>query len=148
MKPLSKYLLVALLCLTTAASYSQANTKPSLFANQADRIELSETMLRDAFNSRPGETITFNLSSTFTITGVVLSNEAKYSNLTSVVVRATEFDNALLHISKVVNEDNSISYVGRIMNERAADGFEIKKEASGYSFQKFQTARILQDCNY
>jgi hypothetical protein len=148
MKSLSKHLLVALLCLTTAASYSQTINKPKLFASQADRLEIPESIFSNALNYAAGQDVSILLAPGFTISGTVVSNEQKYSNLKTVVIRSANFDNSLFQISKVANPDNSFYYSGRIINERSADGFEIRKEASGYTFQKIETAKILQDCSY
>jgi len=147
MKPLSKHLLLALLCLTSAVCYSQTS-KPKLFANQAERLEISETVFTNALNYSAGQNVTMFLAPGFSFTGVVMSNDRKYSNLTTVVIRSADLDNSLFQISKIVNPDNTFYYSGRILNERSADGYEIKLETNGYSIQKFETAKILQDCNY
>ncbi len=48
--------------------------------------------------------------------------------------------NALLSISRRINDDNSVTYVGRIINEKYADGYELIKDNSGnYSFTKIKT---------
>lgn len=149
MKSLSKIMLMLLLCLSTAAVYSQGNSsKPKMFSNFPDVIGLSKSTLRDAFTATEGKNISLQLSSNFNFSGVVISNQIKYSNLRSITIKSSALNNAIFHLSQVTNEDNSISYVGRILNTNAADGMEIKKDAAGnYNFHKFETKNILQDCN-
>jgi len=149
MKSLSKHLLVALLCLTSAVTYSQSSGKPHVFANQASRLEISESIFINAMNYSAGQNVSINIAPGFTFEGTVTMSEQKYENLKTVVIRSNAaFDNSFLQISKIKNEDGSVQYSGRIINERSADGFELKKEAGLYAFEKFETARILQDCNY
>ena len=150
MKSLSKTMLLLLLILSGATVYSQGttNSQPKIFSNFPEEFALSATTLRDAFTSRNGDNVTLHLSSTFSFTGVVLSNEVKYSNLRSIIIKSPYFNNAIFHLSQITNDDNSISYVGRIINPDAFDGYMIRKDAAGnYAFKKFETKNILQDCN-
>lgn len=137
-----------LLILSAATGYSQENSHPKLFSHLPDEIALSTSTLRDAFSSRDGETVSLPLSSNFNFSGVVISNQVKYHNLRSIIIKSPAFSNSLFHLSQITNEDNSISYVGRIINTNAFDGYEIRKNAAGnYAFRKFETKKILQDCN-
>lgn len=149
MKPQRKSLLMLLLCLSTAVSYSQVDTRPKVFQNFPESFNVGEQVLQNVFQSADGQDVSLALNSNFNFPGKVLSNLVKYSNLQSVTIKSSLFDNAILHLSKITNEDNSITYVGRIMNERAFDGYEIKKNTDGsYSFKKVETGRVMQDCSF
>ena len=150
MKSLRQTMLVLLLCLTTAAGYSQGTSsqQPKLFANFPDEIALSVNTLRDAFNATDGQFVSLQLNNNFNFSGTVISNMIKYHNLRSIVIESPLFNDAIFHLSQITNEDNTITYVGRIINENAFDGYQIKRDAAGnYLFQKFETKRLLQDCN-
>lgn len=151
MNPLSKTLLGLLLCLTSAMSFAQTKTslKPRVFNDYPDQIGLSSITLRVALTSKKDESINIALGGTLLLRGKVISNDQKYENLQSMLVRLDGFNNSLLSISQITNEDKSISYTGRILNQQTSDGYEIKTDASGnYRLQKFETARILPDCSY
>jgi hypothetical protein len=150
MKLLSKPLLMLLLCLTTAAGFSQTTTatKTRLFARFPEKINVDQNIFNNVFTANEGSSISLPLSEGFVFNGIVLSNEKKYNNLQSVIIRSADLNNSLFSISRITNADNSISIVGRILNNNALDGYEIKKAAENYSLQKFETARILQDCSY
>ena len=149
MKPQPNILLALLLCLTTAASYSQTDNRPKIFQNLPETIALTEASLQYAFTASEGQDINLPLSSIFSFPGKVLSNLVKYHNLQSITIRSAVYDNAILHLSKIINDDNTISYVGRIMNERAYDGYEIKRKADGsYNLVKFETGLVMQDCSF
>lgn len=149
MKPHRKTLLMLLLCLTTAVSYSQADSRPKIFQNFPESFTVNEPFFQNIFQATDGQDVSLPLSTSFNFPGKVLSNEFKYSNLQSITIKSSIFDNAILHLSKITNEDNSITYVGRIINDRAFDGYEIRRSTDGtYSFKKFETAKVMQDCNF
>lgn len=149
MKPHRKTLLMLLLCLTTAVSYSQADLRPKVFQNYPESFVVNEPFFQNVFQATTDQDVSLALNSSFNFPGKVLSNELKYSNLQSIIIKSSLFDNAILHLSKITNEDNSTTYVGRIINERAFDGYEIRKGTDGtYSFKKFETAKVMQDCTF
>ncbi len=138
-----------MLCLTTAAVNAQQNQPaPAVFSNFSSTIQFSESLLSGAIQTAKGQQALLNFGSGFQFAGTIISNEQVFSNLKTVIVRSTAYNNALLQISQQVNEDKSISYVGRIFSPGSADGYELKKSPEGnYRLQKFETAKIFQDCN-
>lgn len=151
MKTLTTIAFALLICLTSSAVFAQANDagKKNLFAAFPSKIEISNNTLQNLFTAMPGEKISIAFDGQFRFTGMVISNELKYQNLQSVLIRSEQFDNALLQVSKITKNDKSISYVGRIIHQNALDGYEIKKDlANNYRLQKFETKSILQDCSY
>jgi hypothetical protein len=125
MKTLKNFLSL-LLCLTTAAAFSQ-KTGPSgakLFASYPDQIAVSKHVLQNTLNASQGEEINISFNTTFNFKGVVISNIKKYDNLQSVMIKSAEFGNAILQVSRIINVDKSISYTGRIINPGAFDGYE------------------------
>jgi hypothetical protein len=136
-----------LLCLTTAASYAQVNAKPKVFAAMANRIELSETTLKDAFEHNAGDMVQLNFGPGFIFNGQITRKEDKYNNLTQIVVKSNAYNGAMFQLSRIIDEDNNVSYVGRIISEKIGDGYEIRRERGNYSFNKFDTDKVLQDCS-
>lgn len=146
-----KAILSLLLCLTTAAAFSQKSdhARPKLFAGYPETIQLSKNILQNTLNAAEGEEVIVPFTSNFRFKGTVISNQKKYENLQAVIIKSPAFGNALFQLSRMINDDKTISYAGRIINPNAFDGYEIKKGQDGnYSFIKFETAKILQDCNY
>jgi hypothetical protein len=148
MKSYSKTLLLLLLCLTTAAAFSQNTNKPKVFSDFPEVVVCSATQFSNAFAAREGETVTFTFSNNLTITGKVITNVQKYANLQSMTIQSPAFANAIFHLSKQINADRSTAFVGRILSTEAADGYEIRQDAAGnYSFQKIEEARVRQLCS-
>ncbi|HSN59903.1 MAG TPA: hypothetical protein VLR49_03140 [Ferruginibacter sp.] len=150
MLSVKRTMLLFLLALTTATLDAQQNqaANAAVFNNFSQTIDLSETTLSNAMQMSKGQQATFNFGNDFDFPGVVLSNEMVFENLQTIIIRSSAYNNALLQISKQINEDKTISYVGRIFGKGSADGYEIKRTNNGgYQLEKFETANILQDCN-
>lgn len=141
-------MLLVCLCIYGSA-FAQANTtaKPKMFDHLPTSIAISETSLRTFFTLNRDQETVLNFSAQFSFPCRVLSNETKYANLQTVIVRSAMFGNAIFQVSRILNEDLSISYTGRILNERAFDGFVLKKAEGGtYLLEKFETDQVLDEC--
>jgi uncharacterized protein YdeI (BOF family) len=139
-----------LLCLTTAVVNAQQKKEPSpaAFSNFSQTIDLSESTLSNAMQLAKGQQMVLNFGNEFNFPGEVLSNEKVFDNLQTIIIKSSAYNNALLQISKQINDDKSISYVGRIFSRSSSDGYEIKRISNGnYQLQKFEMAMILQDCH-
>ncbi|MFT3979812.1 MAG: hypothetical protein QM687_05025 [Ferruginibacter sp.] len=110
-------------------------------------MNISENSLQNIFSLTTDQETVIDFGNNFLFPCKVLRNEAKYSNMQTVIIRSSAFDNAMLQVTKITNRDQSVTYKGRIINERAADGFEIKKNTAGsYELRKFETDRVLEPC--
>jgi len=137
------------LCTTSAQAQKSKDVKKSLFTEFPGSIEISKNTLKNTLVSTPGQLVSIPFNEKFIFTGKVLSNEMKYADLQTMVIKSEEFPNTLFQLSKILNKDNSISYVGRIMNNEALEVYEIKNYlADNYSLQKIDLDKILQDCSY
>ncbi len=137
------------LCGASAQAQKSKDVKKSLFTEFPGSIEISKNTLKNTLVSMPGQLVSIPFNEKFIFTGKVLSNEMKYADLQTMVIKSEQFPNTLFQLSKILNKDNSISYVGRIMNNEALEVYEIKSYlADNYSLQKIDLDRILQDCSY
>ena len=139
------------LCLFSISTFAQVkpSAKQKYFTDYPQTVQLSKNILQNTLGASEGEEVIIAFSSDFRFKGVVMSNQQKYHNLQSVMIKSSVFGNSIFQLSKIINEDKSISYSGRIINPEAADGYEIKQDMNGnYSFVKFETKSILQDCSY
>lgn len=149
MKYLSKLMFAGLLCLTTAAGFSQsqATTKPKIFGAYPNTINCLSSEFSNAFTATEGQHVILTFSDDFKFSGTVITNIVKYSNLQTMTIKSDLSDNTIFHLSKQTNTDNSIAYVGRIMNSNASDGYQIKRDAGGnYKFEKLDAEKVLQEC--
>ncbi len=144
MKTPKKIMLIVLCSILTATSFAQ--TKQKLYAEYPETISLSKTIITDAFSYNTGTAVSISLSSNFKFAGTVISNQQKYDNLQTIMIRSSENNESIFQISKITNKDKSISYAGLIINNNAADGYIIKNNNGIYSLQKFESGKILEPC--
>lgn len=143
-------MLLCLLCLTTYAATAQTSipAPTAVFEHQPSTIALPEHKLSKAMLLARGDQAVLELADGFTFSGEVISNEQVYSNLQTLIVRTTEFNNAVMQISRQTQQDGSILFAAHIFANRSTDGFQLKRANDGiYLLQKFETALVLQDCN-
>jgi hypothetical protein len=151
MKTLTKAVLVLFISASSFASFAQKvdASKKSVFNNFPGAVDISTAMLKNSFVTKSGQAIAIPFNEKFVFKGKVLSNEIKYSNLQSMIIKSENAGNVVFQLSKITNKDNSISYVGRIINTEALEVYEIKNDmANNYRLQKIDLDKILQDCSY
>jgi hypothetical protein len=148
MKTISKVLALCMLLSSVYKANAQVNTssRPDLFSSFSANIPAQVAELDKAFITGKGSSIQLNFADNFSFNGTVLSSIQRYNNLSSVTIKSPLFQNALLTISKRINDDKSITYVGRIINEKYADGYVLQKDNTGkYFFNKIKTQDLIQD---
>lgn len=149
MLPVKRTGLLLMLCFIAVVARAQQNegTTPA-FSQFSTRIDINEATLAGTLTLARGQQTILQLAPGFNFPGQVISNTQVYDNLQTIIIKSPEFRNALLQVSKQTLADNTVNYVGRIICAQSSDGFEIKKDAAGnYLLQKFETSRLLQDCN-
>jgi hypothetical protein len=142
--------LALLFCLVCETGFSQnpGVTKPKQFTDYPDVIDCPVTELDRIFTSTPGDNISLTFSRSFSFSGPVVSNAARYSNLQTANIKSPFFNNSLFNISRRIDAANNVVYVGRIINRDFFDGYELKRNESGnYQLVKIETDKVIQSCN-
>ena len=137
------------LCLILITSYQinaqvLTSNRQSYFNKYSEKLPAATSELDKAFTVPEGGKVKLDFGD-FTFNGIVTSSIKRYDNLYSVIVKAPGLNNTLLALSKRINDDKTVSYVGRIINENYADGFELRKENSGYAMNKIRTDALIED---
>jgi hypothetical protein len=150
MKRLAPFALVILLSLTAGTTFAQkmSAAKPTLFAAYPSAISCKETELSDVFKTSNGKNVSIDFAGSNTnFSGVVISNIAKRNNLQYIAVKLPSLDNAIMSISKRIDENNNVSYIGHIINPKNSDAYELKKMKDGqYQFVKTDLEKLMPAC--
>jgi len=142
---------MVLLTLYAATSYSQTkrNSKTPLFENFPTTIKCTEPQLSSMFTAAKGQRVNLSLGDNLSLSGPVLSNQLKYSNLQTIVIKLPAFKDALFSLSKQTDAQHNINYVGRIMNPQYTDGYELIRNADGnYQLTKIDLEKIFVECTH
>lgn len=149
MKTIRLTLLGLLALFLTSASYAQNNSRPKLFERFPDQINLNNMTLEQVMNAREGQEITVSFGGGLDFPGVVLSNEQKYHNLQTVLIKSPAFQGSVFSLSRISESDTPVRFSGRIINPDAADGYMVRgNNANQYTLSKISTESVLQDCSY
>jgi hypothetical protein len=146
MKITPKMLALCLILITSYAANAQVLTsnRQNYFNKYSEKLPTATSELDKAFITPEGGKVKLNFGD-FTFNGIVTSSIKRYDNLYSVIIKAPGLNNTLLALSKRINDDKTVSYVGRIINENYADGFELRKENTGYAMNKIRTDALIED---
>jgi hypothetical protein len=133
-------------CITITVNAQSAPTKETIFAALPATINVDNMALVNAVAYNKGNTVNLAIANNLQFEGSVLSNVQKYDNLQIVTIQSVTNENTFLEISKITHADLSVQYKGMLINSNATDGFILKQNNGVYALEKFETAKILQDC--
>lgn len=149
MKTILKVVTLILCATLTLKGYSQKKetVKKVIFTESPAKIEISKSTLQNTMQINAGQFVTLRINDKNTFFGKVVTNEKKYDNLQSMIIKSRGNDNTLFQLSAILNEDKSITYVGRFFNADATDIYQIKKgNSDNYFLEKTEMNTIYQDC--
>lgn len=143
-------LTVLLLSFTTVNCVAQSNksAKVPLFKTMPKTILCTSLELNQFFQLPKGQQKmqTF-IADQFDISGTIISSSAKFSNLSSTTIKLSAYNDAILSISKRIDEKNNAVFTGHIIHQNSSDGYELKKnEDNTYQFVKINVDEILPTC--
>lgn len=147
MKIMYKMAAICAIMMISYTGHSQVLTsnRHNYFDRYAAKLQTPEVELSKAFNVPEGGKVKLTFGD-FAFNGIITSSIKRYDNLYTVIVKSPGLGNAILSISKRINDDKTITYVGRIINNNYADGYELKRENNGsYAMQKIKTDALIED---
>jgi len=149
MKTFTKTVILLLTTISTMSVFAQNNkSDKSIFSEFPGQVTISKNLLVSTLEAKSGQIVAIPFNDKFIFSGKVMSNEFKYNNLQSMIVKSDAFPNTLFQLSKITENNNS-KFVGRIISPDAVEAFVIKNDiADNYSLNKIEFKSILQDCSY
>lgn len=149
MKNFTKTVVILLISISTMSVFAQNNNSDkSIFSSFPGNLPFSKNLLVSTLEAKSGQMVTIPFNDKYIFSGKVMSNELKYDNLQSMIVKSDAYPNTLFQLSKIT-ENNNTKFVGRIISPDAVEAFIIKNDvADNYSLNKIEFKSILQDCSY
>ena len=150
MKHCTQLVLAALCLLASFSTQAQkkSSARPSLFTNFPAVINCTEQQLASLFTFNNDTEVTLLLPNGLTLKGPVKWWAKKFSNLQTVSIKLTEFNNILFSVTRRYDANNNFVYVAHLFNTDYADGYELQhKEGSNYQLVKMDTDKIIQICS-
>ncbi len=109
--------------------------KPKLFASLPDNIIVNPERLSELLLSPVGAEVSFTLGDALSIQGRVISVANSESNVTSIVVRTTNYEGARLTFSRIIVE-GVVTYAARMISMKHGDLYVLESKNGQYIFVK------------
>lgn len=132
-----------LLCMSmafTASSQVQAPLnqhpveKAALFAQLPEKISIPVSALQRIFSGTPGSNLSVSISPQMKVEGTVIAKVAVTPEQLSINIRCSNFQDALLNISRITESDGHFTYIGRIVSMKHGDVLLLWEDNGQYSF--------------
>ncbi|MEJ7767628.1 MAG: hypothetical protein WKF89_07435 [Chitinophagaceae bacterium] len=115
----------------------QNNTeKLSLFSRLPEKFLLDKASIEKLFTSPVSGTVKILLADNTFFEGTVTEIVQKNLNVASINIKSSNFDGALLTISKTTYENKSVKYAGRIVSMRYGDVLTLTNKNNQFIFSK------------
>jgi hypothetical protein len=113
-------------------------SKPRLFSNLPEKIQVNIADLDRLFGSQQGRPAPVNLSLGINaqLEGTVTSISSVTDDLQTVIVRSTNYNGANLTVSRRQLPDGSFSYTGRIVSFKHGDLYELQQQQGTWMLVK------------
>ena len=108
--------------------------KATHFKQLPAKISCSATSLQNFFSATINQNITVEMSASLKVEGVVIAKAVISPEQLSVNVRCSNFQDALLNISRIKEADGSFSYIGRMVSPLHGDVLLLWQENGQYTF--------------
>ena len=119
--------------------------KPALFDQKPDRVVVEPFQITSLLTAQVGEPIVLNLPS-FRFEGNVISSVSKYENsIQSVVIRSTNYNGAIMTVTRAADENGNPFYTGRILSKNHGDLYELKRVDNGFALVKNKYNNVVME---
>jgi hypothetical protein len=108
--------------------------KPALFNQLPEKVSCSTASLQNIFSASANSNITIAISAALKLEGTVLAKVAVTPEQLSINIRCSNYQDALLNISRITEANGSFSYIGRMVSPRHGDVLLLWQENGQYSF--------------
>lgn len=119
--------------------------KTLLFNRLPGKFAIDHFLLGKIFGLAVHSKIIIPVSGSQYFEGSVMDKVQKNSHVLSVNIKTSNFDGALLNLSRIVYDENTVMYIGRIINIRYGDAFVLRKENNEFLFFKEKQSLIVTE---
>ncbi|MEO5685581.1 MAG: hypothetical protein ABIQ88_23240 [Chitinophagaceae bacterium] len=120
-------------CQTAPLNQHPAEKEP-LFNHLPEKISCTAVSLQNIFAAAVTNNISVLLGTQLKIDGTVIAKVAVTPDQLSINIRCSNYQNALLNLSRITQTDGSFSYIGRIVSPRHGDVLLLWEDKGQYAF--------------
>lgn len=117
--------------------------KPMLFSRLPEKSIITASQLGRLFTAGSMQTVNIPLGAGNFLEGIVRDKTAKNKNVTSVTIQCTNYDGALLTISRITGNNSSCTYIGRVVNIQYGDVLLLTQKNNQYFLMKEKQSLVI-----
>lgn len=117
--------------------------KSSLFTNLPDKFTIKNSLIEDLFSGPDSGSVKILLSVNNFFEGTITERIQRNENVVTLNIKSSNYDGALLTISKVLNSNKELTYTGRIVSMQYGDVLILKKESDRFFFTKAKQSLVI-----
>lgn len=115
--------------------------KPRLFDQLPEKFNVYRTVLDQLFTTDKN-TFSLPIKTGLALEGEILEKVQQNPHVVSINIRLKNFNNSLLHISRIIENDLSVSYNARVINIKNGDVLVLKQENNQFYFTREKQSLI------
>ena len=100
-------------------------------------------MIEDLFSGPDSGSVKILLSVNNFFEGTITERIQRNENVVTLNIKSSNYDGALLTISKVLNSNKELTYTGRIVSMQYGDVLILKKESDRFFFTKAKQSLVI-----
>jgi hypothetical protein len=121
-------------CQITPPVNQRPAEKASLFSQLPAKISCSASSLQNMFKVAVNSPVSIAVNPDMKVEGLVIAKATISPEQLSINIRCSNFQDALLNISRIKENDGSFSFIGRMVSPRHGDVLLLWQEKGQYAF--------------
>ena len=117
--------------------------KPLLFSQLPEKLTISPELLEQLFSVDAGQHIKIPLGAGNYLTGVVKEKTARNKHVLNITIECTNYDGALLTVSRIAGMGSAVTYLGRVVNIRYGDVLLLTEQNNQYLLVKEKQSLVI-----
>lgn len=119
--------------------------KALLFNKLPEQFKITNLLIEKLFAGPDTGTVIIPITANSFFEGVIIDKVQKNRNVTNINIKSTNYDGALLSVSKITYNDLTTKYNGRIISIHYGDVFLLTQENNTLYFKKKKQSTVITE---
>lgn len=119
--------------------------KPKIFEQLPSKFSLNLQAIEKIFSFKANDKVVLPVSATRFIEGTVLEKVQRSEELTSMNITSSNFDGAMLTLSRITRAGEAVRYIGRLVSMKSGDAYMITIQGNALTFSKQKQSLLVAE---
>ena len=117
--------------------------KPLLFNQLPEKLTIATTQLEQLFTAEALQRVKIPLGTGNYLSGIVKEKTVRNKQVVNITIECTNFDGALLTVSRITGMGTAVTYLGRVVNIRYGDVLLLTEHNNQYFLVKEKQSLVI-----